>query len=77
MHLHHSTHIFSFLICLITYITHVSFEALKSEFAVVLVDDATSRGIRGITIGPIEFSAKNLSNNIWFAYIVPTPVSGP
>ena len=47
MHSHQFTHNFSYIFYLITYITHVSFEALKSGFVeVVLVNDVTSHGIR-------------------------------
>ena len=51
------------------YITHVSFATLKGGFAVVLVNDASSHGIKKFTIGPIKFSTKRA--------IVLTPASGP
>ena len=67
----------SVLFCLIIYITHVSFEALNSGFAAVLVNDATSHNIRKSQLVPSNSLRKELSNDIWFAYIVLTPVSGP
>ena len=39
-------------------ITHVSFEALKSGFAVVLMNDANVTWRKEITTGPIKLSAK-------------------
>ena len=56
---------------------HVSSEALKSGFAVVLMNDATSHGIRKSQLVPSNSLRKELSNDIWFANIVLTPVSGP
>ena len=68
---------FEFSFCLIINITHVSFEALKCGFAIVLVSDATSHGIRKPQFFPSNSLRKELSNDIWFAYIVLTPVSSP
>ena len=76
-HLYHFTHILSFLFCLIIHITHVSFEALKSRFAVVLLNDATSHGKRKSQLLPSNSLRKELTNDIWFTYIVLTPVSCP
>ena len=58
------------------YITHVSFEAPTSGFAVVLTYDTTSHGIRKSQSVLSNSLQKELSNDIWFAYIVLTHVSG-
>ena len=66
--LHLFTHILSFLFRLIFYITHVSFEALISGFAVVFVNGATSHGIRESQLVPSNSLQKELSNDMVCVY---------